>query len=129
MYILIRHHTIANIFISRKVISFLITAMYLQSQLPRIIILNYMEFMIRDTLKGGGSGNKLLLGYGFGPWRSMSIKFLMWPSSFLGSTVFPFPVCKARFIGDWLENRRGAPNLLADVNIGASMSPSANRQC
>ncbi len=24
--------------------------------------------------------------------------------------VFPFPVCKAQLIGDWLENRRGAPN-------------------
>jgi hypothetical protein len=23
--------------------------------------------------------------------------------------VFPFPVCKAQFIGDWYENRRGAP--------------------
>ncbi len=40
--------------------------------------------------------------------------------------VFPFPICKAQFIGDWLENRRGAPNLLAD---GAPVSPSANRQC
>ncbi len=25
-------------------------------------------------------------------------------------SVFPFPVCKARLIGDWLENRRSAPN-------------------
>jgi hypothetical protein len=24
--------------------------------------------------------------------------------------VFPFPVCKAQFIGDWLENALGAPN-------------------
>jgi hypothetical protein len=24
--------------------------------------------------------------------------------------VFPFPVCKAQLIGDWYENRRGAPN-------------------
>ncbi len=23
--------------------------------------------------------------------------------------VFAFPVCKAQLIGDWLENRRGAP--------------------
>jgi hypothetical protein len=23
--------------------------------------------------KGGGSGSKLLLGHGFGPWRSMSV--------------------------------------------------------
>jgi hypothetical protein len=26
--------------------------------------------------------------------------------------VFPFPVCKAQLIGDWLANRRGAPNCL-----------------
>jgi hypothetical protein len=23
--------------------------------------------------------------------------------------VFPFPLCKAQLIGDWNENRRGAP--------------------
>jgi hypothetical protein len=27
-------------------------------------------------------------------------------------TVFPFPVYKAQLIGDWLENRRGAPNTI-----------------
>jgi hypothetical protein len=26
--------------------------------------------------KGGGSGSKLLIQYGFAPWRSMSVKFL-----------------------------------------------------
>jgi hypothetical protein len=26
--------------------------------------------------------------------------------------VFPFPFCKAQLIGDWHENRRGAPNCL-----------------
>jgi hypothetical protein len=26
--------------------------------------------------------------------------------------VFPFPVCKAQLIGDWYENRRGAPNTI-----------------
>ncbi len=26
--------------------------------------------------------------------------------------VFPFPVCKALLIGDWYENRRGAPNTI-----------------
>ncbi len=43
-----------------------------------------------------------------GPWRSMSVYFFMKPSSFLQH--FPFPVCKAQLIGDWYENRRGAPN-------------------
>jgi hypothetical protein len=23
--------------------------------------------------------------------------------------IFPFPLCKAQLIGDWYENRRGAP--------------------
>jgi hypothetical protein len=26
--------------------------------------------------------------------------------------AFPFPACKAQLIGDWLENRRAAPNCL-----------------
>jgi hypothetical protein len=26
--------------------------------------------------------------------------------------VFPFPVCKAQLIGDWLENGQGAPNTI-----------------
>jgi hypothetical protein len=26
--------------------------------------------------------------------------------------VFPFPICNAKLIGDWLENRRSAPNCL-----------------
>jgi hypothetical protein len=26
--------------------------------------------------------------------------------------IFPFPFCRAQFIGDWLENRRGAPNTI-----------------
>ncbi len=26
--------------------------------------------------------------------------------------VFLFPVCKAQLIGDWLENRQGAPNTI-----------------
>ncbi len=35
--------------------------------------------------KGGVSGSKLLLEYGFAPCRSMSVYFLMWSSSFLRS--------------------------------------------
>jgi hypothetical protein len=26
--------------------------------------------------------------------------------------IFPFPVCNAQLIGDWHENRRGAPNAI-----------------
>ncbi len=36
-----------------------------------------------DNENGGGSKSRLLLEYGFGPWRSMSVYFLMWPSYFL----------------------------------------------
>ncbi len=43
--------------------------------------------------KWGVSGRWLLLEDGFGPWRSLSVYFLMWPSYFL--YVFPFPVYKA----------------------------------
>ena len=40
--------------------------------------------------------------------------------------VFPFPVCTAQFIGDWLENKRGAPNcfkfcLLYKLMFGAPL--------
>jgi hypothetical protein len=35
--------------------------------------------------KGGGSGGWLLFEDGFRPWRSMSVYFLMLPSSFLRS--------------------------------------------
>ncbi len=34
-----------------------------------------------------------------------------WTRSLL-CNVFPFPVCKAQLIGDWYENRRGAPNTI-----------------
>ncbi len=36
-----------------------------------------------DNENGGGSRSRLLSEYGFGPWRSMSIYFLMWPLSSL----------------------------------------------
>jgi hypothetical protein len=26
--------------------------------------------------------------------------------------IFPFPFCRAQLIGDWLENRGGAPNTI-----------------
>ncbi len=32
-------------------------------------------------------------------------------------SVFPFPVCKAQFIGDWYENRRGAQNTFIFLTI------------
>jgi hypothetical protein len=48
--------------------------------------------------KGAGSGGWLLFEDAFGPWRSMSVYFLMLPSSL--PRRFPFPVCKAQLIGD-----------------------------
>ena len=45
--------------------------------------------------------------------------------------IFPFPVCKAQLIGDWYENKRGAPStiilLIIRQYIGAPMYPCANR--
>jgi hypothetical protein len=49
-----------------------------------------------DNEKGGGSGSRLLLGTG--PWRSMSVYFLMLPSSFLQR--ISVSVCRAQLIGD-----------------------------
>jgi hypothetical protein len=34
---------------------------------------NLLILKVVGNEKGGGSGSKLLLGYGFGPWRSMSV--------------------------------------------------------
>jgi hypothetical protein len=31
--------------------------------------------------------------------------------------IFPFPVCKAQLIGDWYENRQGAPNPIIFLSI------------
>jgi hypothetical protein len=45
--------------------------------------------------------------------------------------VFPFPVCKAELIGDWYENRRGAPNtinfLIMRQYYWRTDAPCANR--
>ena len=58
--------------------------------------------------KGGGFGGWLLFEDGFGPWRSMSVCFLILLSSFLQR--IPVSVFKDQLIGDWYENRQGAPN-------------------
>ena len=96
-----------------------------------------MQCAVKSSLKvvgnekGGGSGGWLLFEDAFGPWRSMSVYFLMLPSSFPQRTVFPFPVCNAQLIGDWYENRRGAPStiilLIIRQYIGAPMHTCANR--
>ncbi len=52
-------------------------------QLPRTVLELLVALKVVGNEKRGGSGSKLLLEYGFGPWRSMSVKFFMWPSSFL----------------------------------------------
>jgi hypothetical protein len=45
--------------------------------------------------------------------------------------VFPFPVCKAELIGDWYENKRGAPNtinfLIMRQYYWRTDAPCANR--
>ena len=44
------------------------------------------------------------------PDRGDGCLFIFLCSRLLFCNVFPFPVCKARLIGDWLENRRSARN-------------------
>ncbi len=55
--------------------------------------------------------------------------FLWAPCLFFN--VFPFPVCKAELIGDWYENRRGAPNtinfLIMRQYYWRTDAPCANR--
>ncbi len=59
----------------------------------------------------------------------MSVYFLMGPSSFCN--VFPFPVGKAQLIGNWCENRWGAPStiilLIIRQNYWCADAPCANR--
>jgi hypothetical protein len=42
--------------------------------------------------------------------------FFLW-SRRLFCKVFPFPVCRAQFIGDWYENRRGAQSTIIFLTI------------
>ncbi len=46
------------------------------------------------------------------PDRGHRCLFIFLWSLRLFCNVFPFPVCKAQFIGDWCENRRGASNTI-----------------
>ncbi len=59
----------------------------------------------------------------------MSVYFLMGPSSFCN--VFPFPVGKTQLIGDWYENRWGAPSTIILLIIcqyyWRTDAPCANR--
>jgi hypothetical protein len=61
---------------------------------------------------------------------SMSIIFFMKLSCFL-CNIFPFPACKAQLIGEWYENRRGAPNpiifLIIRQYYWRTEAPCANR--
>ncbi len=92
----------------------------------------YKEMLkVVGSEKWGGSGVWLLLEYGTGPWRSMSVYIFMKPSPGTHSRffkVFPFPVCNAQLLGDWYENRWGAPNtiffLIIRQYIGAPMYPA-----
>ena len=52
-----------------------------------------------DNEKGGGLGGCLLFEDGFGPWQSMSVRFLILLSCLLFNE-FPFPFCKDQLIGD-----------------------------
>ncbi len=65
------------------------------------------------------------------PDRGDRCLFIFLWSCRLFCNVFPFPVCKAQFIGDWYENRRGARNAIIVLIIRQyywrTDSPCANR--
>jgi hypothetical protein len=86
--------------------------------------------------KLGWSGSWQVFEDCFGPWRSLSVYFLMLPSSFLRSVSVP--VCKDKLIGDWDENRWGAPKcsvrlffkfFCLSANIGTPPTPSPASKC
>jgi hypothetical protein len=51
------------------------------------------------------------------PDRGDGCLFIFLCSRLLFCNVFPFPVCKAKLIGDWFENRRGARNTITFLII------------
>ncbi len=74
----------------------------------KLFSLLHQSLKVVGNEKEGGSGNKLLLEYGFGLGDRCLFNFLCGRRLFF--EVFTFPVCTAQFIGDWLENTLGAPN-------------------
>ncbi len=66
------------------------------------------------------------------PDRGDRCLFIFLWSRLLFCDVFPFPVCKAKLIGDWFENRRGARNTIIFLIIRLSYwrtdAPCANRK-
>ncbi len=46
---------------------------YVQEFSLRAQIIRFTNFKVVGNVKRGGSGCKLLIEYGFGPWRSLSV--------------------------------------------------------
>jgi hypothetical protein len=66
------------------------------------------------------------------PDRGDGCLFIFLWSRLLFCNIFPFPVCKAKLIGDWFENRRGARNTITFLIIRQyywrTDAPCANRE-
>ncbi len=66
------------------------------------------------------------------PDRGDRCLFIFLCSRLLFCNVFLFPVCKAKLIGDWFENRRGARNTITFLIIRQyywrTDAPCANRE-
>jgi hypothetical protein len=66
------------------------------------------------------------------PDRGDGCLFFFLCSRLLFCNVFPFPGCKAKLIGDWFENRRGAGNTITFLIIRQyywrTDTPCANRE-
>ena len=65
------------------------------------------------------------------PDRGDRCLFIFLCSRLLFCNVFPYPVCKAQIIGDWYENKGGAPNtsifLIFRHSYWRTDAPCANR--
>jgi hypothetical protein len=76
--------------------------------------------------KWGGSGGWLLFKDGIGLYRCL-FAFSCFRRLFFN--VFKFPVCKAQLIGEWDENRCGAPKCSVRLFFKLFYVWSANRWC
>ena len=67
--------------------------------------------MKNERGRGAGKCSKVV------PDRGDRCLFILLWSRRLFCNVFPFPVCKAQLIGDWYENKGGAPNTIIFLTI------------
>jgi hypothetical protein len=72
----------------------------------------FLKVVCYEKLRG--TGGWPLFEDGFGPWRPMSVCFLICRCLFFN--VFLFLFCTARLIGDWHEDRQGQKRMYLFLN-------------